>query len=180
MFDCNLRTIFELALQNLCASEGASLTGNVSEQNICGRLAMYLEPLARQAGFQDYFADVEYNRKQEGAVKTILNGENKVIRICCDLLLHSRGEVKQRDNLVAVEMKKAGRPAQERVDNFDRLMALTKASYDDIWSADGKTLPEHVCGYELGAFVEINRKNRVLDVQYFIGGKPTDATTLSF
>src|SRR3546814_10603420 len=41
-----------------------------------------------------------------------------------------------------------------------RLRALTKTSYDDVWSADGRALPEHVCGYGLGYFVELDADRR--------------------
>jgi hypothetical protein len=42
-------------------------------------------------GLYDYFVDAEYNRKQEGQLKTILNNQQRVINITCDLILHSRG-----------------------------------------------------------------------------------------
>lgn len=38
---------------------------------------------------------------------TTINGEMKEITIQCDLIVHSRGTNKQRDNLIAVEMKKS-------------------------------------------------------------------------
>ncbi len=42
-------------------------------------------------------------------------------------------------------------------------MALTKDSYEDIWSFDGKTLPEHVCRYALGIYYDVNYKARILE-----------------
>jgi hypothetical protein len=51
-------------------------------------------------------------------------------------------------------MKKASAPENEKQNDKLRLMALTKDSYDDVWSFDGKTLPEHVCGYTLGIYYE--------------------------
>ncbi|HEX8301302.1 hypothetical protein [Sphingomonas sp.] len=115
---------------------------------------------AAEAGFGQYRADTEYNRKQGGQVKTILDEAMHVVRITCDLILHSRGRVVERDNLIAIEMKRLSHPEREKQKDRVRLRALTKASFDDIWSADGRSLPEHVCGYSLGYFVELDADRR--------------------
>lgn len=39
-------------------------------------------------------------------VKTIYNDDLKVVSIVCDLIVHSRGEILEKDNLIALEMKK--------------------------------------------------------------------------
>lgn len=48
---------------------------------------------------------------------------------------------------------------KEKENDKARLVALTKDSYDGVWSFDGKTLPEHVCGYDLGIYYEIDSNN---------------------
>ncbi len=58
--------------------------------------------------------------------------------IICDLIVHSRGEIVEKDNLIALEMKKAYRSMQEKENDKTRLVALTKDSYDGVWSFDGK------------------------------------------
>ncbi len=63
-------------------------------------------------------------------------------------------------------MKKSNRPTYEKESDRVRLMALTKDSYDDIWSFDGKTLPENVCRYALGIYYEINPSRRTIDLEY--------------
>src|SRR5699024_5877495 len=70
------------------------------------------------------------------------------------------------DNLIALEMKKSYRPMKEKENDKARLVALTKDSYDGVWSFDGKTLPEHVCGYDLGIYYEIDSKNCLVYIEY--------------
>lgn len=92
-----------------------------------------------------------------------------MIKINCDLIVHSRGEYVRRDNLIAIEMKKAYRSKKSKDSDRDRLKALTKESYD-IFSADGKTLPEHVCGYGLGVYYEVNYKKSQILLEYYYKG----------
>lgn len=164
------RQVFDQSLVFFLSKEVDALLGNVNERNNCGRLAIYMEDIARNYGLNAYYADTEYNRKQDGRLKTILDDDYKIVTINCDLILHSRGKVVAADNLIAVEMKKSDRPEKEKQKDRDRLRALTKASYDDVWSADGVALPEHVCGYVLGAYVEINRAKRICLVEYYSSG----------
>ena len=44
--------------------------------------------------------------RNNGRVKTIYNNDLKVVTIICDLIVHSRGEIVEKDNLIALEMKK--------------------------------------------------------------------------
>ncbi|MDB5158596.1 MAG: hypothetical protein JWR50_3303 [Mucilaginibacter sp.] len=71
-----------------------NITDNVSERNLCGRLLYYIERELKQTELADYHVDNEYNRKQGGQVKTIINNEEIVVNITCDLLIHSRGEAR--------------------------------------------------------------------------------------
>ncbi|MBO9644715.1 MAG: hypothetical protein J7603_16495 [Pseudacidovorax sp.] len=156
------------------------LVEGVNERNNCGRMSIYLQQVAQQYGLVKYYADTEYNRKQNGSVKTIIDGRMKVIPVNCDLLLHSRGQVIAEDNLIAVEVKKSDAPKREKEKDRDRLRALTKASYDDIWSNDGVAVPEHVCGYVLGVFVELDRFKRVCSFEYYRGGALFDVAKRNF
>lgn len=165
-----LSQVFEKTLQKFFKTESQNILTGVSERNLCSRFAMLLEQVAKEKGFQGYYADSEYNRKQDGRVKTILDKNMKVICITCDIILHSRGEIVNRDNLIAIEMKKSNRSEEEKQSDRERLRALTKSSYDDIWSFDGKTYPEHVCGYETGYFIELDLDNRTYIVQQFKNG----------
>lgn len=166
-----LQRVLNDALHEFFQREGAGLAGGVNERNSCGRLAIYLEQAAKKSGLTGYYADPEYNRKQGGQVKTILDKRMRVITINADLLLHSRGEKIAEDNLIAIEMKKSGRPEAEKNSDRNRLRAMTKSSFDDIWSNDGKTHPEHVCGYRLGVFIEVDSVKRIANLEYFRDGK---------
>lgn len=175
-----LDVLMRHAVQTFFRKERANILNGVAERNLCARLALYIELEMERIGLQGYYADVEYNRKQNGAVKTIMDDEYQIIRINCDLILHSRGEIIQRDNLIAVEMKKIERPQYEKDSDINRLRAMTKKSYDDIWSFDGETHPEHVCGYEYGYFLEIDNVNRSYNVITVIEGEVINQSNFLF
>lgn len=174
-----LRTVFELTLKKFFSHETQEVLEGVNERNNCGRMAIYMQSIAESHGLLGYFADTEYNRKQNGEVKTILDSELKVVVINCDLILHSRGSNVAEDNLIAVEVKKRGSREDDKAKDRERLRALTKPS-DDIWSNDGVTRPEHVCGYVLGVYVELDRKNRQCLLEYYRAGNKFEARSHSF
>jgi hypothetical protein len=167
----SMKVLFSKAFSEFLSNERTNIINDVNERNLCGRLAIYLEGARQRYGIQGYYADVEYNRKQDGKLKTIVNERAQVIRINCDLILHSRGEIVARDNLIAIEMKKADQPLAEKDSDRKRLRALTRKSYDGIWSADGRTFPEHVCGYEIGFFIILDSRKKVFQVEEYRYGK---------
>jgi hypothetical protein len=65
---------------------------------------------------------------QDRRFKTILDEHMEEVAVTCDLILHSRGEIASRDNLIAIEMKKSDRPREEKEKDRVRLRALTKPS----------------------------------------------------
>ena len=170
--------ILERSLNEFLAVQGVELAAGVSERNSCARLGCILERNAIAAG--RYFADPEYNRKQGGRIKTILDEQMHEIVIVADLILHSRGAHVAEDDLVAIEMKKVGRPKAEKVADRNRLRAMTKGSYDSIWSNDGTTHPEHVCGYHLGVFIELSASKRTAHIEYFRTGDLIGSTARTF
>ncbi|OEE47224.1 hypothetical protein A1OS_23745 [Enterovibrio norvegicus] len=173
-----LQTIFKDSLDEFFTSQLANIEAGISERNLCSRLAMILEPKAQDAGLTDYFADTEYNRNH-GKVKTILDQNAVVVRINCDLLLHSRGRLTP-DNLIAIEMKKAERPAKEEDEDCERLRTLTKSSYDDVTVIAGDVQPEHVCGYKLGYFLWIDSESRVYRLKEFSNGEFVSELAIDF
>lgn len=175
-----IRHIFDETMKLFFKYEVQEVLEGVNERNNCGRMSIYMQQLANESGLHGYYADTEYNRKQHGAVKTILDGDMKVVFINCDLLLHSRGQIVAADNLFAVEVKKRDAPNHEKEKDWERLRALTKMSYDGIWSADGIALPEHVCGYVLGVFVELDRRNRICRYEYYRDGAKYEERDHSF
>ena len=149
----------------------------VAERTLCGALMIALNSaikhgFGRLNRYKNYFVDVEYNRNG-GSVKTIINDDLEIVPINCDLILHSRGRNKWQDNLIAIEMKKSTRPETEKQSDRNRLIALTRLT-DGVWSADGKTLPENVCGYVLGLYYEFNLSNMTALLEYYSQGKKQD------
>ncbi|WP_158994734.1 hypothetical protein [Mucilaginibacter sp. L196] len=150
--------VFMSALPVFFQREIQNITDNVSERNLCGRLLHYIERELEKTELSHYHVDNEYNRKQGGQVKTIINKEEVVVTITCDLLIHSRGEVVQHDNLLALEMKKSTARETEKQSDKRSLCALTAIPYERVWSFGGIVHPEHVCGYKVGIYMEINRQ----------------------
>lgn len=173
------REVFDSAFSAFLDEEGDSVAGDVSEQNSCGRLAIYLTDAVRARGLAGYYADVEYNRKQFGQVKTIVNAQAQVIPIRCDLIVHSRGAAGLADNLIAVEMKKDRRPDTERVADRLRLEALTRPTNDLVVYRGGQ-VPVHVSGYRLGAFVLLVGRKRRCTVEYFVDGARVGSRACTF
>ncbi|HMI20817.1 MAG TPA: hypothetical protein VK533_14875 [Sphingomonas sp.] len=175
-----LRESFRAAFAQFLEQETDNILNGTSERNLCAHLAPLLQQAAAAAGFAGYRTDVEYNRNQGGRVKTILDGEMREVRITCDLILHSRGKNSAKDNLIAIEMKRLEHPQSEKEKDRSRLRALTKESYDDIWSADGVALPEHVCGYELGYFAELDHGARIFRFEEYQRGNLVDRFNIEF
>ena len=165
-----LMDIFERANKRFLHENVSLIMSNVSERSLCSALAQCIYLEINDSKYSKYHADTEYNRNN-GKVKTIYNNDLKVVSIVCDLIVHSRGEIVEQDNLIALEMKKAYRKACDKEDDKTRLVALTKDSYDEVWSFDGKTLPEHVCGYGLGIYYEVDTKCNSIYIEYYIKGE---------
>lgn len=162
--------IFERANERFLNENIDFIVSNVSERSLCSTLAQCIYLEINNSIFANYHVDVEYNRNK-GKVKTIYNDDLEVVSIVCDLIVHSRGEIVEKDNLIALEMKKSYRALKEKEKDRTRLVALTRDSYDGVWSFDGKTLPEHVCGYELGIYYEIDKKTNLILIEYYAKGE---------
>lgn len=162
--------IFENANRMFMLKNIELIQSGVSERSLCGALMMHLNEEIRKTKYNDYYVDVEYNRNIGGKLKTIKCSKFEVINITCDIIVHSRGNKKPQDNLIVIEMKKYNRPKAEKEKDKLRLCTLTKDSYDDIWSFDGKTLPDHVCRYVLGVYFEINQNLKSIKIEYYKNG----------
>ncbi|MGL4510175.1 DUF7662 domain-containing protein [Cetobacterium sp.] len=175
-----LKELFLKANKKFLEKDRKLLIDKVSERTLCGALMLKLYEVLKETEYSNYYVDVEYNRN-EGEVKTIYNGRAEVIKVNCDLIVHSRGENTMQDNLIAIEMKKNEQPFFEKEDDRIRLSCLTKDSFDDnIWSYDGKTLPKHVCRYKIGIFYEVNLKRMSLKLEYYYQGNKIDEDRINF
>ena len=160
----------------------ALFANQVSERTLCGALMLHIHDIiSHDRRFAGYHADVEYNRNK-GAVKTMCKTIKgpcyETIPINCDLIVHSRGENIRQDNLIALEMKKSSATRARKDKDRERIIALTKDSFDDVWSFDGKTLPEHVCRYVLGVYYEINYSRKSILIEYYCKGCSDKAQTI--
>lgn len=130
---------------------------DANERCLCHRLAVIIERHLLENNIINYYVDTEYNRNigRERRIKAILDNRGHPINITCDIIVHSRGENIQRDNILAIEMKK-GDPSDPRMNSDrQRLRALTSDNYPG-WSHDGTSLPEYVCRYYTGIFIVID------------------------
>ena len=179
-----LKEMFLLSNQAFIRDDKDLLDSKVSERSLCGALMLHLNRLMMQVeGFEGYYTDVEYNRNR-GNIKTIkktIKGfDEQIINVTCDLIMHSRGKYPEQDNLIAIEMKKSNRPEAEKSADKERLVALTKDVFDDTWSYDGVTLPEHVCRYVIGIYYEIDFETSTIHLEYYRQGSCVERQTLRF
>ena len=126
--------IYELlipSLMKLYEMDYNNILIGVSERNICGRLAHHIENVMRQYDrkynsdmFSRYYADVEYDKMNDGNQKHYENSQHQATRMVSDLLIHSRGVP---DNLLAVEMKRKKSYDKRRKDR-ERLKAMVATS----------------------------------------------------
>jgi hypothetical protein len=163
--------VFREALDQFLAREFALVRKNAHEQALCHRLAMYVEHSANERSLDGYWVDTEYNRHGDNVKRIRHAVTGDPIPIVCDLLLHSRGEL-PRDNLIAVEMKKADGDHDDKRRDRERLQSLTKACTEEN--------PDHVCGYELGYYVEIDVKAATVLIEEYRAGELTQSGTREF
>ncbi|MFD1415699.1 hypothetical protein [Oceanobacillus jeddahense] len=166
-----MKELFEKSNDNFLSQQIKLIESRVSERTLCGQLMLYLNEEKNKTEYWKYYVDVEYNRNFHRKVKTIKNSEEEIIRINCDLILHSRGENLIQDNLIAIEMKKSNSSNINKEKDKERLKALTKHSFDNVWSYDGKSLPKNVCRYILGVYYEFNISRGKVLLEYYMDGQ---------
>lgn len=177
-----IRKRLRAAVNEFLQKEQLIIQQDISERCMCARLAIILErglkdtPLLKM-----YYADIEYNRKQGGQIKTIIDSRSKIHTITCDLIVHRRGEGlstsnASRDsqeyapeNLLAIEMKKTSATHDKLEADRDRLMAMTSRPGVDAFAWTTDSMPEHVCGYVLGCLIVVGETGCRLE--YFAGGR---------
>ena len=173
-----LLTLFYESNKQFLEEDMDNIESGVSERNLCALLACKINSFLSKYELTEYHADIEYNRNG-GKIKTIIDDELKVIPITCDLILHSRGH-KQKDNLLALEMKKIPCEAEELNKDRDRLVALTKHEFGDTFSYDGNTFPENVCDYEVGIYYLLDIARKRITLEIYDNGKIVNKVTKSF
>ena len=144
----------------------------VSERTMCGALAIEISKEIDRIGYSGYYADVEYNRHIGNLQiyrKTIQGQKKEEANINTDIIVHGRGNKAERDNLIAIEMKKSTASKKSKKDDKDRLEFLTKRNIDFDYSA--KNLGDRfVFGYELGIYYEVDLRHRRANVEFYKDG----------
>ena len=150
------------ALNQLYQIDYDNIRFGVSERNVCARLAHHMETLMRRYDennaktvFQNYFADVEYNRMGDGKKKYFENSLKRPQYMISDLLIQSRG---QERNYLAVEMKRKGAYMLEsRDDDRKRLCSLVSSQTEES---------ENQCVHDtlIGAFIVYSSKYVIIEL----------------
>lgn len=112
------------SLQQLYEKDYFNIRNGVSERNICARLAHHMEIIMdRSNHFNGYFADVEYNRKNDGTIKHSEGYKKVSLTMVSDLIVHKRNAD---NNLLAVEMKRWNN-YDKRKEDRDRLKSVVSS-----------------------------------------------------
>lgn len=173
--------VFEKASASFLKEQKDLITSNVSERCWYTPFAIYLNEEIKKNNINGYYVDTEYNRNG-GKLKTIFDNEKelKIIKVTCDIIVHSRGNNIKQDNLICIEMKKSTAIKSTKTSDKRRVQILTKDSFDDIWSYDGKEFPKHVCRYKLGVYYEIDVRRQRVFVEYYEKGEKVKEYNIVF
>lgn len=151
------------SLQRLYEIDETNIKYEVSERNICARLAHHMENIMREYDqqhnsyyFQKYYVDVEYNRMGFGDLKHFEDYKHVSHYMVSDLLIQSRGYER---NLLAVEMKKP-RNRKTVEEDKKRLRSLVTPPSDE-------SPLDCVHGTMLGAFVVYSIKGVDMELFYY-------------
>lgn len=104
----SLKKLFWAAHKAFLKNHRELLDWELSERCLCGALMYELNKQLEMNGYNDYYADVEFNKvgKKEKRLKLLRDNEGVLKRIFTDIIVHSRGQARP-DNLIALEMKKS-------------------------------------------------------------------------
>lgn len=151
------------SLKRLYEIDEPNIKYEVSERNVCARLAHHMENVMREYDqqnnsyyFQNYYVDVEYNRMGFGDLKHFEAYRHESKYMVSDLLIHSRG---YEGNLLAIEMKK---PCNRKTVEEDkkRLKSLVTPPSDE-------SPLDCVHGTVLGAFIVYSIKGFDVELFYY-------------
>lgn len=84
-----LKNIVLQAINDFNEKEMYLVENDLSERCICSRFAIYLSKSLENTEFENYIADVEYNRGAEGNERSTKYLDGRLITV--DLVVHKRG-----------------------------------------------------------------------------------------
>lgn len=147
------------SLQRLYEKDFFNICIDVSERNICARLAHHMENIMHENdNFNGYFADVEYNRKNDGTIKHSEGYKKMSLPMVSDLIVHKRNAD---NNLLAVEMKRWSNPKKREHDR-ERLKSVVSSPEER----------KEDCVYDttLGAFIIYSTKKVLIEFYEDVNG----------
>ena len=148
------------SLQQLYEKDYFNIRIGVSERNICARLAYHMETIMHESdNFRDFFADVEYNRKNDGTIKHSEGYKKVSLLMVSDLIVHKRNAD---NNLLAVEMKRWNN-YDKRKEDRDRLKSVVSSPEEEKGD----------CVYDttLGAFIIYSAGKVLVEFYGKVNGK---------
>ena len=159
--------LHDILIPSICTlykEDFSNIRFDVSERNICARLAHHMENIMREydaknrtSFFTSYYADVEYNRMGNGDMKYYEDSLKRPKYMVSDLLIQSRG---YEGNLLAVELKKKGSTKKAISKDRERLKSLvTPGSLSQLTGCVHDTL--------LGAFIIYSKDGVDMDIFEF-------------
>ena len=159
--------LHDILIPSICKlykEDFSNIRFDVSERNICARLAHHMENIMREydaknrtSFFTSYYADVEYNRMGNGDMKYYEDSLKRPKYMVSDLLIQSRG---YEGNLLAVELKKKGSTKKAITKDRERLKSLvTPGSLSQLTGCVHDTL--------LGAFIVYSKDGVDMDIFEF-------------
>lgn len=159
--------LHDMLIPSICIlykEDFSNIRFDVSERNICARLAHHMENIMREydtkkgtSFFTSYYVDVEYNRMGNGDMKYYEDSLKRPKYMVSDLLIQSRG---YEGNLLAVELKKKGSTKKAITKDRERLESLvTPGSLSQLTGCVHDTL--------LGAFIIYSKDGVDMDIFEF-------------
>lgn len=139
----------------------------VSEVTLQGDFSQAFKEVLKKMKIRNYYSDINYN-KNKHFTKCIINDKMEYFDIFCDLIIHSRGENKKQDNLLAIEMKKKEN-RKDRLKDRKRLEIMTSDTYVGEILFD--ELPPFICRYSLGIFYDLDVKKRQIKLDFYQHGE---------
>lgn len=148
----------------------------VSEVTLQGDFAQAFKDSLKEMKIYNYYSDINYN-KNKYFTKCIINEKMEYFDIFCDLIIHSRGESLEQDNLLAIEMKKKEN-RKDRLKDIKRLEIMTSDSY--IGEILFDELPPYICRYSLGIFYDLDVKRRQIKLDFYQHGELVKTQTIHY
>ena len=172
----SLKELFWVVHKAFLKNHKALLDGKLSERCLCGALMYELNKQLEMKGYNDYYADVEFNKvgkkKKNGkCIKLLPDNEGALKRIFTDIIVHSRGQASS-DNLIALEMKKCRAKMLSKDNDRERLMQLTKQ--DAVFNN------RYIYRYKLGIYYEIDLKKEEILVEFYQDGSKMEEKVSKF